>query len=56
MSDLPENVKLEIELDGKIASDLLVFAQMQGIDVKLYCEGIIEEKWLSILDVMEVEH
>lgn len=54
--ELPENIKLEIEIDGKIANDLLIFAHMQGMDIKLYCESIIEEKWGSILDIMQVEH
>ena len=54
--ELPEKVKLEIELDGKMASDLLVFAHMQGMDIKLYCEYILEEKWGAILDIMQVEH
>jgi len=54
-NEIPEVVKLEIEIDGKIASDLLIFAHMQGMDIKLYCESIIEEKWEDILDVIQVE-
>lgn len=54
--EVPRSISVVIDIDGKIASDLLVFAHMQGMDIKLYCECIIEEKWENIIDEMQVEH